>query len=425
MSNYEVTGERNYAAKVIQITRLVELPGLDNLRGVPVDGYMALVSKDTPIGALMVMFPAECQLAPNFARAMNLYRKPELNANPDATGYLEESARVRAIKLRSHVSSALLIEGWRITNEAHLTVGMEFDTINGEKISWKYIPPTARTSTPRSGTRAEKAWRRVEDKFLPEHPDTSQYLRDQGSIPEDAWFVVSQKLHGTSIRIGNTVVKRKLAWWETMLAKCGVKVADHEYDHVYGSRKVVKDPKNPSQSHYYDTDIWTGEGAKYAPLLPKGVVLYGELIGWVPGTDKPIQKGYTYQVPTGEAHLYVYRVSVVTEDAGQYDMGDTAMREFCAARGLNVVPKLWEGYKRSFEHEQWMDCRFAELVTERWMWDQPVPLAKESPVDEGVVIRVEGILPKMWKLKGPEFYAHETKILDKGQVDIETEESAA
>jgi len=420
MSKLEVTGERNYAAKVIQINQLVELPGLDNLRGVPVDGYMALVGKDTPMGSLMVMFPAECQLAPRFASALNLYRKPELNADPEAAGYLEESARIRAIKLRGHVSSALLIDAWRISREANLPPGMEFDTINGEKISWKYVPPTSRTGTPRSTTRAEKAWKRVDDKFLPEHPDTSQYLRDQGAIPEDAWFIVSQKLHGTSIRIGNTVVKRRLAWWEGVLSKWGVKIADHEYDHVYGSRKVVKDPNNPNQSHYYDTDLWTTEGAKYAPLLPKGVVVYGELIGWVPGTSTPIQKGYTYQVPTGEARLFVYRVSVVTEDAGQYDMGDVAMREFCAARGLRVVPKLWEGSKAEFDPAIWMDQRFAEQE-----FTGAVPLTRESPVDEGVVIRVEGILPRMWKLKGPEFYAHETKMLDKGQADIETEGSAA
>ena len=208
-----------------------------------------------------------------------------------------------------------------------------------------------------------------------------------------------------------------------------VKIRATEYDYVYGSRKVIKDPNNPNQQHYYSVDLWTSEGSKYAPLIPRNTILYGELIGWVPGTETPIQKGYTYQVPVGECHLWVYRVSVVTEDGGQYDLGDKAMREFCGQRGLNVVPKLWEGYKPWFQPEVWLDQKF------RWEYDlcgaeesdilsEPVPLAKESPVDEGVVIRVEGVIPTMFKLKGNAFYAYETRVLDSGEADLETEGSS-
>ena len=415
MSNkYEILGERNYSLKVVRVRQLVELPGLDNLRGVPVDGYMALVSKDTPLGGLMVMFPAECQIAPEFAAMNNLYRDVTLN-DGDAVGYLEKSARIRAIKLRGHVSSALLLPAW----EPDMAEGLEFDTINGKTLSWKYVPPVKHN--PAQGAAQRKVWKRVDAKYLPEHPDTAQYLREQGSIPDDAWFVVSQKLHGTSVRFGRTVVKRQLKWYERLLVRLGVPVSDHEYDLIAGSRKVIKDPKSITQNHFYATDLWTGEALKYADLIPSNVVVYGELIGWVPGTSTPIQKNYTYQVPVGECQLWVYRVSIVTEDAKQYDLGDAAMREFCGARGLNVVPKLWEGYKRGFEVERWLDQRFADMVSERWMWDAPVPLAKESPVDEGVVIRIEGILPKFYKAKGSRFYLHESAMLDGGQADLESE----
>lgn len=408
-NRYEILGEKNYAAKVIRVRQLVELPGLDNLRGVPVDGYMALVSKDTPLDSLMVMFPAETQLDRLFAANQNLFRHSELNADPEAKGYLEDSARVRAIKFRGHISSALLLPAWA----PDMAEGLEFDTINGATVSRKYVVPVKGNP---GRTAAEKAWKRVDSKFLPEHPDTSQYLREQAAIPETAWFTVTQKLHGTSIRFGRTVVKRQLSWWERLLVKWGVKIADHEYDLIAGSRKVIKDPKSVTQNHHYGVDLWTSEAVKYADLIPSNVVVYGELIGWVPGTETPIQKNYTYDVPKSECHLYVYRVSVVTEDAKQYDLGDAAMREFCAARGLNVVPKLWEGYKWEFEPEHWTDKRFADQG-----FFGAVPLAKESPVDEGVCIRIEGIIPKIFKLKGPEFFLHESATLDTGEADLETE----
>lgn len=405
MSNtYQTVGEKNYTLKVVRVNDLIELPGLDNLRGVPVDGYLALVSKDTEVGSLMVVFPAECQLLPEFAAEKNLYRKAEMNSDPTQTGYLEHHGRIRAIKLRGHVSSCLLLPAWLPDMEE----GLLFDTINGKTISWKYEPPVK--SNPAASSAQRKAWKRVDVKFLPEHPDTAQYLREQDSIPDYARFVVTQKLHGTSLRVGHTIVKRKLTWKDKLAAWFGVPVRETEYAHVCGSRKVIKDPENPNQNHYYDVDLWSSEGMKYATLLPEGVVIYGELIGYVPGTTKPIQKGYTYNVPVGEADFYVYRVTVVTEDAHQYDLSDEAMRNFCALRGLRVVPKLWEGTKSDFRPETWVNRDFHG----EGRVENAVPLAKESPCDEGVVIRIEGVNPSMYKVKSPLFFAYESEQLDSG-----------
>ena len=59
MVNLELKNESNYAARVLRVNGLVELPGLDRLAGVSVDGFMALVSKDTIVGSLVVAFVAE------------------------------------------------------------------------------------------------------------------------------------------------------------------------------------------------------------------------------------------------------------------------------------------------------------------------------------------------------------------------------
>lgn len=52
-------------------------------------------------------------------------------------------------------------------------------------------------------------------------------------------------------------------------------------------------------------------------------------------------------------------------------------------------------------------------------YSNAVALDDDSPCDEGVCIRVDGLAPYIAKLKSPEFYAHETKMIDDEVVDIE------
>jgi hypothetical protein len=73
---------------------------------------------------------------------------------------------------------------------------------------------------------------------------------------------------------------------------------------------------------------------------------------------------------------------------------------------------------KDFDPEEWTDKRFREEG-----YINALPLDKDSPVDEGVVIRLDGIAPYTLKVKGPEFYAHETKMLDEEALDVEAEES--
>lgn len=134
----------------------------------------------------------------------------------------------------------------------------------------------------------------------------------------------------------------------------------------------------------------------------------------MPKSSTPIQKGYTYDAKPGEAKFVAYRV--VNHGI---DLGDAAAREWCAERGIAFVPKLWEGRKDQFVPEVWTDQRFAETYEAQkaggvldYYLEPPIALAKESPVDEGVVVLCEGLVPKRYKVKGPEFYAFESKVLD-------------
>src|SRR5688572_24629984 len=99
----------NYAANIERVRNLVPLEGLDNLVAVPLLGYQALVSKDTPIDELAVLFTAESQLSLEYAYENNLHRHGDLNKIESEQGYLEDNRRVKAIKLRGHNSNALLM----------------------------------------------------------------------------------------------------------------------------------------------------------------------------------------------------------------------------------------------------------------------------------------------------------------------------
>lgn len=406
----ELRGSAEYAAQVIEVKHVVTYPGvLDNLVGIPVNGLTALV-KDAKVGDLLMAIPAGTQLSEEFARSHNLMR--------DQDGYLEDNRRVRAIRLRGVPSNVLVVPA-----PQGVDVGTVFDTVEGKQICWKYELPKKPDTSVRKQTH-EKAWKRVEDKFLPEHVDTSNWYRNVDSVPADAIFTLTQKLHGTSIRISNTLVKVKPAWKNRIAKFFGVPVADTEYAFVAGSRRVIKDVNNPNQKHFYKEDIYTREGKKYEDLIPRGFVVYGELIGWVE-KGSPIQRNYTYALPDGQCELYVYRVATITPDGILTDLPWPAVKAFCHERGLNHVPELLttaSKYEAVFAAENISESRglkFTEdafLEGTKWV-DYPVQLAATSPCDEGLVIRVDSersIMPEFYKAKSQEFLEHESKMLDQG-----------
>lgn len=401
----------NYAAVVVSIPTITNLAGCDNIVGAPILGYQAIVSNITQIGDIGVVFTAETQLSEEFARVNNLHAHAHLNVDPDAKGYLGDNRRVRAIKLRGHRSDALFLP---LTALAHTGVdltqlqpGDTFDELNGHPICAKYERPV-KSNARDPQAKATKKFQRVDAKYLPEHYDTSRYWGNENLILPDARVVVTQKLHGTSIRIGNTIAKRRPRWLDRFAARwLKVPVAEYDYDTVYGSRKVIKDPK-AEQNHFYGSDVWTFYGQRLDGLIPQGFVVYGELIGWTPDC-RPIQPGYTYNVPEGDAHLYVYRVAHVNPQGVITDLAWGQVVEWCAQFGLKTVPVLTEMQHSAFNPADWLDRRYYDEG-----YGQAVPLSgSKKLVDEGVCVRaVDSLFPTTLKAKSPIFLQHETKLLD-------------
>lgn len=414
----------NYAAQVVRIPTLVELAKLDNLVGVPILGCQALTQRaGSSVGDLVIAFTAETQLSDEYAHLNDLYRDVELNATPEATGYLEKNRRIRAVKFKGHRSDALLMPlssvAYTGVDPSEFQEGDVFDTLNGHEICKKYELPVKAGTAAKS--KVDKAFKRVDKKIFPEHLETDNYWRSKHILDPKRVAISTQKLHGTSIRVGRVPCLRQKGWLERVINRW-FPTADHTYDAVFGSRKVIKDINNPNHSHYYESDIWTEYGKQVADLLPDGYIVYGELIGWTP-EGQPIQKGYTYNLPHGKAELYVYRIAFINAQGTLADLPWDGVKDFCLARGLKWTPELYRDFPMHIDGEHvdpWLGSRFFEVHEDAWFYEQPVPLSDKKTVDEGFVIRQDGIVPTLLKAKAPEFLQYETKLLDKGEVDTES-----
>lgn len=407
----------NYCATVVKISNIIPLEGCDNVVASSIFGFQVIISNKTKIGDKGFFFPAETQLSEGYCWANNLHRHSEKNCDPEAKGYFEDNRRVKAVKFRGHRSNAIFmplssVAGW--CDPGDFVEGDEFDHLEGVKICEKYIVRGRGNGL--KNAQMPKAFSRVELKFIPEHIDTNNYFKYSDRIPKLEPIVVTQKVHGTSIRIANTIVKRKPTTRDRIAAFFGAKIQDTEFDYVYASRRVIKDANNPNQAHYYDTDLWSNEGKKLVGLIPENFVVYGELIGHT-DTGRAIQAGYTYNHPQKSCSLYIYRIAFVNAKGFLVDLTWDQLKKFCEERGLKYVPEVYRGQHKNFNVKKFLDKR---LYPE---FKNCVRLDDGDTVDEGVCIRVEGMTPAIYKAKSPIFLEHETKLLDSSTEDLEAEES--
>ena len=416
----------NYAATVIKVNTLTKLDKLDNLLGLPIFGFQAIVSKSVTEGTLGIVFTAESQLSEDFAKVNNLYRHKELNQNKEITGYLDDTRRVKAIKLKGNVSSALFMPLSSLSylgiNVNDLKEGDTFDSINGIEVCRKYkIKRQQSEGGPKNKQQGKnKKFDRVITGSFPEHLDTDNYFKNSHKIKPEAYVTGTQKLHGTSGRFAHIKVLRKLKWFERVLLKLGLKIDELEYATIAGSRRVVKDVQTDRQyNHYYQADIWNTWLERIKHLIPKDYIIYGEIIGWIGET--PIQQGYTYNLPQGESELYIYRITHINADNVQTDLGWEQVKHFCRTNGLKYVPELFQEQHAGLNVQYYMDVFLDELDNGRQVVSLKSP--ESGPADEGIVIRLEGLTPYILKAKSPLFLAYESGQLDKGVADVESQQS--
>jgi hypothetical protein len=204
------------------------------------------------------------------------------------------------------------------------------------------------------------------------------------------------------------------------------KIKDVEYDYIAGSRRTVKDLKSYREyNNYYVNDIWNENLEKIKHCIPKNYIIYGEIIGY-DGVSE-IQKDYTYDLKCGNFEFYVYRILVNNPDGVNVDLSWSQIKEFCNENGLKYCSEIFVGKHSEFKelYPKFIDKKHHDLWLEspNLMNEEPIECSDNSSCDEGMCIRVERIKPFITKIKYPLFLNHETGLLDKGIIDVETSES--
>lgn len=279
----------------------------------------------------------------------------------------------------------------------------------------------------------------IDGKMAPQHFDTSHLLKNCNNLNLDDYIAVTYKLHGTSARYFNTLVKRKLSLLERFCKFLGIKVQTEEYKLVCGSRKVIKsvdfkaiDDKN----HWYKTgDLWTEVGVNYfRDKLNHGEAVYCEIIGKTYGGEA-IQSGYTYGLNLPE--IYIYRISNINSQGIEVDLSYQQMKERAVQLGIKVCPEYFYGKLVDFiaKHISFVKRTYLEYgleaILNKIFFENgyKTPLLEQpsildcSVVEEGFCIRIDKYpKPEIYKIKSKKFLEHETKMVDKEVVDIESDQ---
>lgn len=385
-------------------------------------------------------------------------------------GFFNKYGRVRCITLKGCPSFGFLFSpadlfkyDENITEEDVITYeGNEFDTVNGDLFAKAYVPPVK--EKPERSQKTNKAQKKVSkfDRMISGefffHYDTTQFQKVvQYFNPEDV-VDISVKRHGTSIIIGNLHVKEpvKIPFKNMILNKFidktgllkNKRVDEYKvvYGPVYASRKVIKNKyiNKSSDSGYYEKDIYSEWGDIIYPYLVKGMTVYGEICGYVTGTESMIQKTYDYGCEIGENNLMIYRITTTNEDGSkrEWEVSDVlswtkSLYEWMKANGdenykrIHPIDLLYHGtlaelYPELDEESHWHENLLEKMKNDKEHFgmeeNEPMNTHFDSP-REGVCIRKNGeTMPACYKLKTISFTLGEAIRMDNGDVDGEMEE---
>lgn len=382
-------------------------------------------------------------------------------------GYMNKYGRVRCITLKNTPSFGILFSPEDLfkydpsitMEDVEAYIGQEFDTVNGELFVKAYVPPMP-VERERNGSRnkaqkkIKKFDRLVEGEFF-FHYDTSQLQKNIEKIKPDDVVDISLKLHGSSLIISKLRVKKpiKLPFFKWLFNKFvditgllkSKRITDYEvvYGPIYSSRTVIKNRyiNQDVTGGYYGSDIWTEYGDIIYPYIEDGMTVYGEMCGYLTGSEKMIQKCYDYGCEKGENFVMFYRITTTNEDGSKREWEVPEVLEW----SKNLIDKMKENGDENYKKVHPIDLLYhgtledlyPEIDTENH-WHENVleamkndkehfgmeenePICKTEVPREGVVLRKRGdVVLEAFKLKCQSFLIGESiRVSENDFVDIE------
>lgn len=400
--------KEEYCATIVKVGELKDIENSDNLKQAVIDGFSVVVNKnDVKEGDYMIYCKNETELSAQFLSVNNMYEIGERDKNANyhevqklidegnqdeakkLVGYFNKNGRVKMIRLRGCPSMGVLMKLDSFINwdpelkdvdlsdyvkfdENGNFIPFDFDTVNGKLFIKAYVPRTANRQ-PGSGSGKKKDAAKKFDRLIEGewafHYDTAQLNSNMWRFNPDTVVDVSLKIHGTSIVLGNILVKKptlmnKLRDWinsikDRKIAKIDRKIAQinkqimaayetsetvvrisdvenvhilekkktkienskitkfsTEYYNVYSSRTVIKNRYINKQvnSGFYSVDVWGEYNQLLNGKIPRNITIYGEIVGYLSGCANMIQKSYDYGCEVGTNKLMIYRVTEKLED---------------------------------------------------------------------------------------------------------------
>jgi len=424
----------NYLAQIIKIAKIEKHPNADRLQVATVNFQTVITGLDAKVGDLYVYFPLECSISKEYLGWSNSFRDKGLNADEEQAGFFEKNGRVKAVKLRGSKSMGYIVpigdierfakEVLSIDIDLAKEVGTEFNEIGGHLLCQKYISPKRNVgSSNKKKSRKPKVSRLVDGQFK-FHIDTSNLRKNIHEISPEDTISISYKVHGTSAIFSNVLVHKKLGWFSKLLRKCGVPILESEYDTLYSSRRVVKNDDMDFQSGFYKEDIWGIVNDEIKDKIPPGFTIYGEIIGYTPNGQE-IQKGYDYGCGSGEHKFFVYRITQTNVNGLSTELSTPEIIEFCELQGLTPVPLIYYGLAKNLYNLDIDSDWHTDFITQLEVDynDKNCYMCNNKVPEEGIVVRRESSMFSFdaWKLKSWKFLERETKQLDQGVADMESE----
>jgi hypothetical protein len=334
-------------------------PNADRIQLGLVLGYQVIVGLDTENNELGVFFPSDGQLSEVFAIQHDLVQRKNPETGAREGGFFAKNRRVRAQRFRGEKSYGFWcpLSDFEFTGAdiSSLKVGDEFDSLNDVPICNKYI-----TRATAQAQRGRKLRHRRETKTFPMMFDVKQFRRWADRIPLGSLITITEKMHGTSHRLGHVYdeSERKdlLGRLYRLLKRKPLFRTGYRY--LSGTRRVILE-KWTGDSWYGDEAFRVNATKKLMDNLHKGEMVYGEIVGWAGAEtpimpphdttqlrDKSIRKiygdkiHYTYGCPAGTQELYIYRITMSNEDGVVTELPWWAVKRRANELGVKHVVRV-------------------------------------------------------------------------------------
>lgn len=400
----------NNQAIVARVTEVIEIPNATNVHVAVVLGEFCVTSKDVVQGSVGILFPEGLQLSEEYVFENSLSRKVDNNKNKDKTGFFEENRRVRAQPFLKVRSTALFmpLSSLEYTQEVlkinggveSLTIGTQFDELNGHKICQKYMNAATLKAASQGGAKSQK--KNLTPDFL-EHVETAQFKHVASQIPTGSLIYFHAKKHGTSGRTAHTQTFIELPLWKRIVNKVVPIFPEWGWGFATGTRRVVL--KSEDAEGFHGKETFRHEVTqKLKPFLSRGMTAYYEIVGFVNGgsimpshsvaalKDKAYTKKYgdtvtyKYGCQEGQYKFHIYRLTVQGVDGEIRDLSQAVLEKWCSERDL---PCTLEVHPKMVYNGDEMQLRsLVETLTER-----PEVLTEDyedaGHVSEGIVLRIE------------------------------------